>query len=78
MIKFLNAVEMKKQQLTYGDVERNQFFIDVDNCLCQKYTDYIYHIIASPYGVPSSMRITTTPSSPIQKILETITHIEYD
>jgi hypothetical protein len=63
---------------TFGDVEINQFFVDIDGYLCQKNTKDTYHTIAAPSGLPFAGIVDRCYSSEhIQSILPEVERIEF-
>lgn len=77
MIKFEFGEAPKKNDITFHDVEINQFFINKDKRLCQKYSYYSYNIITKPDGTPWSERVADAKQDEIiKKILPYIVKIE--
>jgi hypothetical protein len=75
-IIFKQTEELKK--LTFADVQQNQFFVDSDGDLCQKYVEDSYFVIASNAGTPSAMYIECVDKSkPIRRILPIVEMIEF-
>ena len=56
MIRFITT-ETPQKELTFGDVEINQFFVDRDSDLCQKTTGSSYCVIAHSDGRPESIMV---------------------
>jgi hypothetical protein len=65
-----------EENLVFGDVEEDQFFV-VDGSLCQKYDRDRYHVIACAYkeGLPNltcSHHDDVSPDMPIQRIINVL------
>ena len=77
MIKFITG-EASDTPPTFGDVRDDQFFVSQGGELCQKYNATGYNVIANASGEPYSTRQSFVESGvPIQRILPTITKIEF-
>ena len=77
MIKFIPG-EASDTPPTFGDVKDDQFFVSQAGELCQKYNINGYNVIASAPGEPYSTRQSSVDSGmPVQRILPTITKIEF-
>lgn len=78
MIKFICG-EPKKRPPRFGDVQADQFFIDMDGYLCQKYNFTSYHTIAEPDGTPYTRRtsIEIDSDTAISRVLPIVTKIEF-
>lgn len=76
-IKFITAEETK-EELTFGMVKENQFFVNRDGDLCQKCNGEEANIIASPDGSPWAVNcLSFSESKLIKRILPEITKIEF-
>jgi hypothetical protein len=61
--------EYKDLVLTFGDVKENQFFIDKDGWLCQKFCYDGYCAITNERGEPLSLRVDNVSlSDPVRHI----------
>lgn len=67
----------EQKSLVFGNVETNQFFVDVAGRLCQKYCSTSYNVISNPDKTPFSGRSEAKPSDEVVKILPKITEIEF-
>ena len=68
----------KVKTLTFGDVQENQFFVNVDGYLCQKASSGSYNIIADNLGTPYARSTDTAfKGDTIKRILPTVTKIEF-
>lgn len=74
MIKFIEKEEVK--QLTFGDVEDDQFFESADGYLYQKGNNVWANAIAKPNGKPHSSRDRFDKNNPIRRIIN-IERIEF-
>lgn len=78
MIKFETEKEEPKSP-TFGDVEVNQFFIDIDGDFCQKSRDNKANRIAKYNGFPSAVsEMNMEPWEEIKKILPKVTNITWE
>jgi hypothetical protein len=77
MIKFITESEEKKE-LTFADVEENQFFVYIDGCLCQKSGNYKFNYVATASGLPYAHSMSEiSPSVSILRILPIVKKIEF-
>ena len=77
MIKFITD-EDKKEELTLGMVEENQFFVSFDGRLCQKLSHTGYCVIADGNGFPfCDYGEGLEPGTSIKRILPRVTKIEF-
>lgn len=67
----------EKKVPVFGDVQINQFFVDVGGCLCQKTDSFHYSMITNDQGVPYSLCQNMEPNSIIQRILPKVKKIEF-
>lgn len=74
-IKF---VQQENKKPTFGDVKVNQFFINLNGCLCQKVHSSSYICIASHEGDPYADYYTSQDDSiEINKVLPEVERIEF-
>ena len=77
-MKIIFKGQKREKTPTFGDVSRNQFFVDWDGYLCQKNTEDAYHMIADPGGLPFAGIVDRCYSSEqIQSILPEVERIEF-
>lgn len=69
--------DQQPENLTFAMVEVNQFFIDTDGRLCQKYDGGSFNIIANKFGEPYCSRVATYKDAPIRAILNPVEKIEW-
>lgn len=70
--------ENTKENLTFNQVETNQFFIDGIGFLCQKTHETAYCAIADDKGIPYSNYLrSVAPTYSIKKILPQVAKIEF-
>lgn len=67
----------KKKQLTFADVEDNQFFVCDDGYLNQRLNETSYSVIAEPDGSPYSGHQICEYYQPIDRIILKIAKIEF-
>lgn len=78
MITFETTDKTPERGPIFADVAENQFFVDQDGELCQKYTGTSYNILADATGMPMSGRLDEVdPLSEINKILPHVTKINF-
>lgn len=76
-MKFIFEQDETKQ-LTFGDVQDNQFFVDADGYLCQKICSDGYNIIADNTGTPyAASSDHASKDDKIKRILPKVTKIEF-
>jgi hypothetical protein len=78
MIKFEYKEDKGKEKLIFDMVEVDQFFIDKDGWLCQKYSDLQYFAIACSEGTPSAQHYHIDRYTEIKKILPEVKRITWD
>jgi hypothetical protein len=80
MIEFIKKTEKDEEgELTIHDVEENQFFIDNEDRLCQKVSDYDYNIIADSDGYPLACSTETMfDGDTITKVIDKIAKIKFE
>lgn len=77
-IEFIPANPSSSKELTFGDVEDNQFFVNRHGSLCQKFNHETYHEIANSYGDPMCDQYNGVSSDQdIQRIIPTIDKIKF-
>ena len=70
MITFETTDKTPERGPIFADVAEDQFFVDRDGELCQKYTDESYNILADAAGQLISGRVDhANPAGEIKKIL---------
>ncbi len=75
MIKF--EFENEKENMTFGMVGEDQFFICAHGYLCQKTSPISYAIIADDEGNPHSDKVSTDSSEVIKKVLPKVEKITF-
>lgn len=77
MIQFTTE-EQATKSLTLGDVKTNQFFVNQQGHLCQKFSNQSYISLATKEGRPCADYVRGAKgTTPIQRILPTVTKIEF-
>ena len=76
-MKFILAKEQATKP-SLKDVEENQFFVNLGNCLCQKTADTSYSIVANGDGVPYGTHLSEQSiNTLIKKVLPKVVKIEF-
>jgi hypothetical protein len=76
-MKFIFEQDETKQ-LTFGDVQDNQFFVDADGYLCQKICSDSYNTICNGIGTPyATSNDQASRDDKIKRILPKVTKIEF-
>lgn len=66
------------KQLTFSDVEEDQFFVDQDGRLCQKGGETFYCMITESDGTPCSIYYNGAyDDMPIERVLPRVDKIEF-
>ena len=76
----MTVIFEKKQseELTFEDVEENQFFVCKEGFLCQKSTRTEYNIIAKPDGsVYSTSPVSVRRTIKIERLIPKVTKIKF-
>ena len=77
-MKFILSVTVTEKQLTFADVEVNQFFVHADGGLCQKMGFNSYIQITNSEGAPYADYYNYVHADePIQRILPNVERIEF-
>ncbi len=69
--------EEESSELTFADVEGDQFFVSEEGYLCQKVTFDTFNSIANEKGIPCSFSYDCLPNEPIKCKLPKIKKIEF-
>lgn len=76
MIEFKTG-RKQPMPLIFANVEMDQFFIDEEGQLCQKYDSDRKHLIALANGEPCANYECITWDTPVQRILPRVTKINF-
>jgi hypothetical protein len=65
-------------ELTFNDVEEDQFFVDIDGRLCQKGNETFYCMITESDGTPCLIYYNDAyDDMPIERVLPRVDKIEF-
>ena len=78
MIEFQYADTSGYNGPTFGEVQIDQFFIDMNGFLCQRKTNYEYQTIANQLGEPWSTCYDLDSGDPIKKKLQHVSKISFN
>jgi hypothetical protein len=66
------------KELTFNDVEEDQFFVDIDGRLCQKGGETFFCMITEPDGTPCLICYNNAyDDMPIERVLPLVDKIEF-
>lgn len=72
------TTEPQPEQLTFSDVDQDQFFVSEDEYLCQKVDETSYTFIADSEGIPWAGHLTDLEGNdPIKRLLPRVTKINF-